>query len=168
MQASPNKLSPSERKQIFEFLKAHPVGVLATTNPDGTPQASAIYFGVDEELHVTFTTKRETHKYENILKNDAVMLVVYDAAKQTSVQIGGQAVEVTDSETQHAIYYDTLKAAKQSGKDVVPPIAKINAGPYVGFTLKVHNIWLSDYGWGDTFARALKHIQDPRTGGDPA
>lgn len=168
MQTPPNKLTPSERKKIFEFLKAHSVGVLATTNPDGSPHASAIYISADEELHITFTTKRETHKYQNISKDNRVMLAVYDGKDQTVVQASGRAIEATSSEAQHAIYQDTIQAAKRTGEDIVPAVAKVVAGPFVGFTVKIDNIWLSEYGWGDTFARNLKHIQDPRPSGDPA
>jgi len=168
MKTLPKQLSPSERKRIFEFLKAHPVGVLATVNPNHSPQASPIYIGVDKELHITFTTKRETRKYQNISQNGNVVLVVHDARNQTVVHVSGQAIETTDPEVQHAIYQGTLEAAKEVGEDIVPAIAKVTGGPFVGFTIKIDNIWLSDYGWGDTFARALKHIKDPRAGGDPA
>lgn len=168
MQTLPNELNSSERKRIFEFLKSHPVGVLATISPDGRPHASTIYLTVDESLNLAFTTKQDTRKYQNIEHDNHVMLAVYDAQTQTVVQISGRAEEVTDPDAQHAIYYGTLHAARQTGKDVVPPIAKIAAGPYVGFKVKIENIWLSDYDWGDTFVRALKDIEEPHATGDPA
>lgn len=163
-----NKLDSAQRKKLFEFLASHPIGVLATINADGSPHASTIYINVDEDLRITFTTKHETQKYQNISQDNRVMLAVYDAQKQTAVQVGGEALEVTDPETQQQIYHGTLHAAKQTGTDIVPPIAKIAAGSYVGFVLKIDSVLFSDYGWGDTFAHALKHANDPNTGGDPA
>ena len=96
------------------------------------------------------------------------MLVVHEAKSQTTVQVSGQALEVIDLHAQQAIYYGTLQAAQQTGKDTVPPITKITAGQYVGFTIQIDNIWLSSYGWGDNFANALKHANDPPASGDPA
>jgi nitroimidazol reductase NimA-like FMN-containing flavoprotein (pyridoxamine 5'-phosphate oxidase superfamily) len=130
---APAALTSLEREKIVSFLLKHPVGVLATIDSMGHPQASTIYFTVNHDLYLTFTTKRETHKYENISRHTTVALVVYDAESQTEVQINGQAIEVTNLEDQEAIYYGTLHAAQQTGEDPVPPIAKIVAGTYVGF-----------------------------------
>ena len=163
---TPDQLSQPEFEKIRDFVKKHPIAVLATADADGNPHASTIYITTDDDLGITFTTKHETNKYKNIAQNNHVVAVVYEAASQTAVQISGEAIEVTDPETQQEIYKGTLHAAKQTGEDVVPPIAKISAGPYVGFTLQIHDIQLQEYGWGDTFANALKHANDP-SDGDP-
>jgi len=164
----PEDLNPDERKKMHEFLSAHPVGVLATVGPEGDPHASTIYFGVDEDLNITFTTKHDTNKYKNIAAHNKVMLVVFDAANQTAVQVSGSAEEVKDPEEINDIYHATLHAAKQTGEDIVPPIAKIAAGPYIGFKIKISNIWLSAYGWGDNFSNVLQHINDSMPNVDPA
>jgi general stress protein 26 len=161
-------LDHTEREKIISFLAASPVGVLAVVDTEGNPHASTIYFSVDEKLNITFTTKQNTFKYKNLLKHDTVMLVVFDASKQMAVQISGQATEVTDPDTAHTVYQGTLHAAKETGEDVVPPVAKIAAGPYVAFTIHPTSIQLSEYGWGDNFAKALKHADEPHQTGDPA
>jgi hypothetical protein len=142
--------------------------VLAVVDTEGNPHASTIYFSVDEELNITFTTRQDTFKYKNLSKHDAVMLVVFDALKQMAVQIRGRATKVTNPETAHAIYQGTLRAAKKTGEDIVPPVAKTAAGPYVAFTIHPSYIQLSEYGWGDNFANALEHAGDPNRTGDPA
>jgi general stress protein 26 len=163
-----HELDDAERKKIVSFLTAYPVGVLALVDTEGNPHASTIYFSVDDALTITFTTKQDTFKYENLLKHDAVMLVVFDASKQMAVQISGHAVEVTDPETAHTIYLGTLHAAKETGEDAVPPVAKIAAGSYVAFAIHPNYVQLSEYGWGDNFANTLKHANDPNRTGDPA
>jgi hypothetical protein len=165
---TPADLSQTEKDKIAKFLTAHPVGVLATVDEQGNPHASALYFSVDEALRVRFTTKRDTVKYANICRNNTIMLVAYEPASQTVVQISGKAVEATDPDDQRSIYHGTLQAAKQTGEDIVPPIAKIAAGPYVAFTIDIENIWMTEYGWGNNFAKALKHANDPHATGDPA
>jgi general stress protein 26 len=165
---TPSKLNDAERAKIVSFLSKHPVGVLATVDPQGDPHASALYFSVDKSLHITFTTKQDTHKYKNISKHSTVVLVVFEAESQTTVEITGKAVEVTDPEEQQAIYKGTLHAAAQTGEDIVPPIAKIPAGKYVGFTIEIEDISLSEYGWGGNFANAMKHVHDEAGTSDPA
>ena len=66
MRTPVSALIPAKHKKIISFLGAHPVGVLATVDSMGNPQASTIYIGVDDSLNIIFTIKRETHKYNNI------------------------------------------------------------------------------------------------------
>jgi len=167
MPVTPDQLTPDERNKIQDFLERHPVAVLATADAEGNPHASTIYINTSEDLRITFTTKHETNKYRNIAHNSHVALVVYEATTQTAVQIYGRAVEVADQEAQQQIYKGTLDAAKQSGKDIVPPIAKIAAGSYVGFAIDVEDIQLLEYGWQDSFATALQHASEPKNNGDP-
>ena len=163
-----NELTTEQREDIIAFLTDHPVGVLATVDRKGNPCASTIYFTISKDFILTFTTKRDTNKYENISRHNNVMLVAYDAASQTSVQISGKAVEATNAEDQQSIYQGTLHAAAKTGEDVVPPIAKVVAGPYVGFFIEIDSVLLSTYGWGNNFVHSMKHARDDAPSGDPA
>jgi len=164
----PSELSQEDRTKINDFLDSHPIGVLATVDASGNPHASTIYFSVDSDLNLTFTTKRDTDKSKNIAFNPKVMLDVYDSESQASVQASGTAIEVTDPEAAQKIYHGTLRAAKQTNEDPVPPIAKIAAGPYVAYQIKPENIWLSEYGWGNDLTNALSKLGEPVDNEDPA
>jgi len=159
---APSELNQEERSKIVDFFDSHPIGVLATVDADGNPHASAIYFSIDSDMNVTFTTKRDTYKRENIAHNNTVMLVAYDSESQTAAQVKGKAIEVTDPELAQKIYHGTLRGARQTGEDKVPPVAKIAAGPYVAFTVKPDNIWISEYGWGDSFASAMEEASNSK------
>lgn len=163
----PNELNHEEKTKIHDFLDSHPVGVLATVDKSGNPHASTIFFTVDDDLNLMFTTKRDTHKHENIDGNSAVMLAVYDAESQTAVQVSGTAVEETDNDTIQKIYHGTLRATKRTSEDIVPPIAKIAAGPYVAYKVQPSDIWMSDYGWGDSFANAMAKSDFPADTNSP-
>ncbi len=165
---TPSQLSPQDHTKITDFLMGHPIGVLATVNQNGDPQASTIYYAVDSELNVTFTTKTNTLKNQNIMRHNMVMMAVYDSETQSSVQVQGVAEQVQDPEEAQKIYHGTLHAAKQTGPDNVPPIAKIPAGPYVAYRVKPTNIWMKEYGWGDSFATALDHANDLQPTDDPS
>lgn len=152
-----NDINAEERSKIFDFLDSHPVGVLATVDAAGDPCASTIYFKVNDDLEVTFTTKRDTRKHQNIENKSKVMLVAYDAETQSAVQLSGTAKEEKDPETAQSIYHGTLHAAKQTGEDIVPPIAKIAAGPYIAYSLVPSIVSMSEYGWGDNFKNAMDY-----------
>jgi uncharacterized pyridoxamine 5'-phosphate oxidase family protein len=169
MQPQPlDQLGPTQRSKIVTFLQEHPVGVLATVDSNGDPYATTLYFDVDSRMRVTFTTKQDTYKYKNIVKHGTVMLVVHEASKQIAVQIRGKAVELKDPAVQQAVYHATLRAAQKTGEDVVPPIAKIAAGPYAAFAIEVETVRLTEYGWGNNFTNATQHVHDRPSGGDPA
>jgi nitroimidazol reductase NimA-like FMN-containing flavoprotein (pyridoxamine 5'-phosphate oxidase superfamily) len=165
MQTTVDQLEPAQKEKIINFLQAHPVGVLASVD-EGNPHASPLYINTDDKLNITFTTKKETRKYENIAKHNTVMLVVYDGASQSSVQVQGKAVELQNLDDKYAVYGDTLKSAQKSGSDVVPPIAKVVAGQNVAFTIEVENIWMNEWSGGDSFANAMKHAKDSDRGVD--
>lgn len=168
MSTTPHALSQEQRKKIHDFMTKHPIGVLATVDSNGDPHASAIYAGVDKDLNVTFTTKRDTAKHANIQKHHTVMVVIYDAATQTTVQLSGQAREATNLEEIQHIFHATLEAAEQTGEDAVPPIAKISAGSYIAYKIVPDNIWMTEYGWGDSFRKALKYVDKAEQTEDPA
>ncbi|MDB5182633.1 MAG: Rv1155 class probable F420-dependent [Candidatus Saccharibacteria bacterium] len=163
-----NEVSQPDISKIFDFLDSHPVGVLATVDETGAPDASTIFFSCTKDLRITFTTKRDTRKHENISRHSKVILVAYDAESQTAVQVRGRAHEETDEAVAQAIYHGTLRAARQTGEDNVPPIAKIAAGPYVAYFINIETVSLAEYGWGDSFANAMEHANDPTNNSDPA
>ncbi len=162
------ELSQTNQEKVFDFLSLHPVGVLALVGADGKPHASTIYFTVGRDLTITFTTKRDTRKHQILTKDSDVMLVAYDAANQAAVQVSGSAIEIDEPELASKIYYGTLHAASTTGVDVVPPIAKIAAGPYIAYAIHPETISMSEYSWGDNFAHAMKHAADSETTEDPA
>lgn len=165
---TPDKLSSENYAKILEFLKAHPIGVLATVDENGDPNASAIYFSVDDKLNVTFTTKRETRKNENITRHNKVSLVAYEAKDQAAVQITGRAEEVKDEQEAMDIYKGTVHAADQTSKDNVPPVAKYSGGAFVAFRIAIDDIRLMEYGGGDRFAKSMEKANTPPSTGDPS
>lgn len=168
MNTTIHDLTLEQRNVIISFLQKFPVGVLATCSDNGSPQASAIYVGCDDNLRLTFTTKQGTGKYDSFKRDNRLVLVVFDAASQTSVQVYGRATELDDPVAVQRVFQATIGAAGQTGTDIVPPIAKVAAGPYAGFEIEVDTIKLSEYGWGDSFIKALEHADKPHATGDPA
>lgn len=125
-----------EQKEAYKFLKDHKVGVLATVDPNGEPHAAAIYYDIDKSLAVTFVTKTQTKKTDNLRHYNHAMLVVYDAASQTTVQISGIVEEVPDTMEANRIFTQIIYASLAESDTAVPPIAKLHdEGEYVAFRL---------------------------------
>lgn len=125
-----------KNERIYNFLQEQPVGVLATVDPNGNPHAAAIYFGVDEDFNIRFTTKRDTKKHDNLMHANHVMLVSYEPVSQSTVQVSGIAEEITDDNEANEAFQSMLNAARKVSDSDMPPISKLQAGHYVAFRIK--------------------------------
>ena len=148
----------SDRKQRFyEFLDNNPVGVLSTVTPDGDPHGVVIYYVIDKNFIISFLTRAETRKRDNIKHNNHVMLTVYEPRTQTTVQIVGTAKEVTDSYEVNGIAGAVMGVSTKIANTGLPPISKLEAGSYVGFRITPEQIRMAVYSrpdpgeYGDIF-----------------
>lgn len=136
--STPN--SPETIAHVKEFLNTHPVGVLSTVAPRGKPHAAVIYFCANEDLSVSFMTKIDTLKNKNIKRNNQVMLVAYEPESQTTLQIEGQAVDITDRPEAEEVFRKTLKSVNSTSESGIPPISKLDAGRYVAYRIQPRQI----------------------------
>lgn len=123
--------SPESAELIKQFLASHHSGVLATADQVATPHAAVVYFSLDDDFSLTFTTKTETQKYKNMEENDQVAFVCYDEANQTTVQITGQVMKVTDENKRQEMLNTIYELSADLSKTELPPIEKLFAGNYV-------------------------------------
>lgn len=129
---------PSEEtvEQMHTFLQNNPAGVMATANPDNTPQAAVIYFSITDDFEVVFVTKTKTQKYRNLQNHPHAVLVSFDTFSQTTVQVTGLAHETKDLSKRKAMLAILERLSKNGRLAHVPPITKLDAGDYVVFSLK--------------------------------
>lgn len=133
------------RQRMYDFLKTHPAGVLCTVSPDGDPHGAAIYFSIDKSFVISFITKAETRKYDNLIRNDHVMLTVLDAPSQTTIQVTAKAEPITENYEINAVAGRIQAASLETSDAGIPPIAKLHAGAYVAFRLKPTQIRMAVY-----------------------
>lgn len=129
-----------DKQKVYEFLRSHPIGVLATVGSGHIPHATAIYFVVEEDLSVKFLSKRDTKKIENIKNNSKVMLEVFEAATQTNVQIAGVAEDISDEMQAHDVFTKVLEVTRATSQADVPPVSKLLAGNYVAYRVNPSQI----------------------------
>lgn len=137
--------APAETKRrIYNFLRNHPIGVLSTVDEDGGPRATVIYFSVDEDFVITFVTKKETKKHQNLQHDTRSMLVTYEATDQVTAQVSGHASVIEDTDEAHKAFSDMVKIShERSRAGTPPPITKLEAGDYVAYQLVPHEIRLA-------------------------
>jgi uncharacterized pyridoxamine 5'-phosphate oxidase family protein len=136
----------SERqRRILHFLDTTRVGVLTSVDPNGNPHGSVVYFAASEGFALSFITKQNTKKADNILKNNHVMLVVFDPSSQTVAQVTGKAVKVANKQGVNAIAAAIFMTSISDSKHL-PPIAAIDAGDFVAFRIEPDQIRMATYG----------------------
>ena len=85
------------QEHLEELTKQPLLGILATVNPDGTPQATPLWYHYDGEAFVT-TCFAHRVKVRNIKQNPAVTLVVVDSANNgRGLIVRGTAELIEDS-----------------------------------------------------------------------
>lgn len=114
--------------KIFNDLVAmnQSVGVVSTLGEYNQPQAAALYYVFDSALNIYFITRESSRKYKNIKRNVRVAFVVSTEEPPLTVQLEGEAQEVTDPHeiTEHFPKLVSLA----SEKHVIPPVSQLEDG----------------------------------------
>lgn len=132
--------SPETPQKMYDFLTAHPVGVLSSVDLENNPHGAVVYFAISEDFSITFVTKEDTRKHANLTHNNRVMLVSFEVASQTTVQISGTVKDISEEfEAQNAIR-STLDAALKTSDQNIAPIVKLDAGYFVTYKLTPSHI----------------------------
>lgn len=145
MNAQHNKTLTERQRRIYDFLRTNRTGVLASVDANGEPHGVVIYYTIDKNFKVSFLTRAGTKKYDNIRRHNHVVLVVYDAQAQTSAQILGKAIEVRDSTTVNTVAEAVFLGGITTGENVILPVAKLEAGEYVAYSIIPDQIRLAVY-----------------------
>ena len=91
--------------------------VLATTNPDGSPQTSVIWVGRDDD-GVLFTTVAGRVKHRNMMRDPRVSITVIDSADpENYAELRGRVESITPDVGRQT---DTQLSWKYDGRDPAP------------------------------------------------
>jgi PPOX class probable F420-dependent enzyme len=103
--------------EIRRLLDGPNFGVLATLNPDGGPQTSAMWVGRDGD-EVLFSTVAGRRKHRNLERDPRASVVVLDAEDPYNyVELRGRVISM-DEDVGRA--FDTGLSWKYDGKDPDP------------------------------------------------
>lgn len=97
-------------EKILSFLKEHTLGVISTIHTQGnSPESAVVAFVETENLEIVFGTSNTSRKYQNILKNNHVCLVIGWSSQTGTVQYEGLARELSKQES---VEYASLQTQK--------------------------------------------------------
>jgi general stress protein 26 len=101
------------KELVYQFIHHHQLGVVSTTGNDGKPEAALVGIAVTGDLHIIFDTLKTSRKYQNILSNQHVAIVVgWD--NEATLQYEGIA-EVLGNDNAADNYRQTYYAAWPDG-----------------------------------------------------
>lgn len=132
------------QQRIFDFLNGRYVGVLSSVTPDNNPHGAVVYYAIDRDFNVHILTRTGTHKYDNLVHNEHVMLTVYDPETQTTAQIVGRATERPGMRDINRVAGITF-AKLGTDKEGMPPIMKLQAGEFTTFQIQPVQIRIALY-----------------------
>src|SRR3989344_414348 len=129
-----------KKAEALSYLGGQKAAVLSTHASDGTIDAAAVYFIIDEQLNFYFTTKVGTRKYQNMTTNPNVTLTIPNAETLQTIELKGKASLVTSPKeiTDHTV--SLINKNKFEGAPWAQPVAKLHAGQYV--IMKITPTWL--------------------------
>jgi PPOX class probable F420-dependent enzyme len=111
---------------------------LATLNPDGSPQTSVIWIGLDGDA-VVFTSTTGRKKTRNIAKDPRVSLTIFDMADPyRTVEIRGTAelIDDPDRELSHRLSHKYVgEDPPREPADVQRVIVRITPEKVIGFSV---------------------------------
>lgn len=111
-------LQNPQLKKIAEFIKEHHLAALATVSADFLPEAAVMGIYANDDLEIFFGTTKASRKYENLLRNPRVALVIgWDKGK--TVQYEGAAAEMSPEASEEML--KTAGAALPSAAKYVHP-----------------------------------------------
>ncbi len=91
-------MTKEQKEKIMEVLRANELGAVAT-NSGATPELAVVAVSQTEELELIFATFNDTRKFQNIIKDPRVALVMgWDNEIGKNVQIEGTARLVSEDE----------------------------------------------------------------------
>jgi uncharacterized protein YhbP (UPF0306 family) len=81
------------KRELYEFIEARRLAVLATVSPSNAPEAALAGVAVTPNLELIFDTVKNTRKYQNLRSNPRIAFVI-GLEGEVTVQYEGVAEEL--------------------------------------------------------------------------
>jgi general stress protein 26 len=92
---------------LYYFIKQQKLAVVSTLSKELNPEAALVGFAISKELEIIFDTVKTSRKYQNLIQNPWVAVVIgWD--NETTLQYEGVASELVAIEDEHLkeIYFE--------------------------------------------------------------
>jgi len=127
---------PEAYLKVMDYIEHNPMAALGTVNKDGTPHGAIVYICALRNQTVCFVTKNLTQKYTNLMERPAVSLTIGNDRDSSTLQISGEAYVIQDPSVMETVMRK-IHAVHARMADWLPPLAKLRAGNYAIFGVKI-------------------------------
>lgn len=131
------------KQELYAFLQQHDHAVLASVSPANTPEAALVGIAATEQLELIFDTSRDSRKYQNLLANPKVALVIGWEGEVTLQYEGEARVPAGDElERYKTVYFERFPNGREreSWPDIVYLVVRPNWLRYSDFSQEPPNI----------------------------
>lgn len=91
-------MSPEVKKQLLEFLGGRSFCVIATVDQQTRPEAAFVAYTSNDRLEIVIGTSNQSRKYQNIMRSNAVALVMADTDGEVQYEGDAEVISVADYE----------------------------------------------------------------------
>lgn len=102
-----DQLDTNTKKELLDFLNRNPMAVISTKSDSSEfPESALIAFAEYGSFEIIFETFNISRKYQNLLQNNKVSLVIgLDHTKLKTIQYQGVAELIPEDEVESSIQY---------------------------------------------------------------
>ena len=115
---------------IYQFITQQKLAVISTINNHDNPESALVGIAVSINLEIIFDTVTTSRKYQNILRNPNVALVV-GWEDEITVQYEGNAIVLgndSDTDNMREVYYRAYPEGRERA-DTWPGLVHIKVSP---------------------------------------
>ena len=114
--------------ELIDFVRARGLGVIASSGPDGSPQAALVGIAATDHGELVFDCSRDSRKYANIERDPSIALVVgWDDEVTVQIEGRGDVLSGVDLERCKAAYFEQYPDGQDRADS--PEIAHIRVTP---------------------------------------
>jgi Pyridoxamine 5'-phosphate oxidase len=102
------------RSFLYQFIRQHRYGVMASVSDGNTPEAAVVGIAADPSLRVVFDTVAASRKYSNLIRNPSIAFVIGWEDERTlqyegiaTIPTGGKLEEI------RAIYFEVFPDGRE-------------------------------------------------------
>jgi hypothetical protein len=104
------------RDELLAYMRSHKFAVVGSLGASGAPQAALVGIAVTDDLQVVFDTVSTSRKHQNLLR-DARASVTFSGPGEQTLQLEGNAAQVSMTDTGDARYLSAYYEAWPDGRD---------------------------------------------------
>jgi len=90
-------MSDELKKEVYEVLSQHPIGVVATVNEREEPESAIVGITSNANLELLFGTSHKTRKFANLQRKSKIAVTVGDFKSEVQYEGDAKQVEIADA-----------------------------------------------------------------------